>query len=244
MENVMSLLLFGLVHLLVIAAIGAMLCFLWYVVINNPDVIERLLRVAAFGAGLLAYVGAKALGISIPELMASALAVVKPLSFSFLGVVFPGLAGTFVAWFCLRLMKKDDNVAARGLVLFSAFFFTMFADTYANLAPQTASSTSVDLVLPNITFVLGIVLYTIFKYKPEASEQGHRGQSLPEMRRSLGDSIQQFREKFKFSAEPSAEKTPEEERQQPAAQHGANVAQEDRPSSAPKLSDDPVRSRK
>lgn len=241
MEKVMSLLLFGLVHLLVIAAIGAMLVFLWSVVVNNPDVIERLLRVAAFGAGLLAYVGAKALGVSIPELMASALAVVKPLSFGFLGVVFPGLAGTFVAWFCLRLMKKDDNVAARGLVLFSAFFFTMFADTYANLAPQTASSTSVDLMLPNITFVLGVVLYTIFKYKPEATGQAHRGQSLPGMRRSLGDSIQQLKEKLRFKAGPRGEETPEEERQEPTAQHGVNVAQEDRQSSAPKRSDEPVR---
>lgn len=205
MEAVMSLLLFVLVQVLVVAAIGAMIVFLYKVIINDPDVIERLLRVAAFGAGLLVYVGAKALGISIPELMISALAVAKPVSFGFLGVVFPALAGTFVAWFCLRLMRKDDDVAARGLVLFSAFFFTMFADTYANMATQ-ATSTNVDLVLPNITFVLGVVLYTIFNYKPRTTEQGHRGRSLPEVGRSLEDGLQGFRERFKFgSGKPDEE---------------------------------------
>ncbi len=199
METVMSVLLFVLVLLLVLAALGAIVVFLWYVILNDPNAIERLLRVAAFGAGLLAYVGAKALGISIPELMASALAVAAPLSFGFLGVVFPALTGTFVAWFCLRLMRKDDNVAARGLVLFSTFFFTMFADTYANMASR-ATSTSVDLLLPNITFVLGVVLYTIFKYKPGATEQGYRDQSLPRVGRSLGQSIQEFKKRLKFGA--------------------------------------------
>lgn len=226
METVMSLLLVVLVHLLVIASIGAMLFFLRYVILKNPDAVERLLRVAAFGAGLLAYVGAKALGISIPELMASSLAVAAPLSIGFLGVVFPALAGTFVAWFCLRLMHKDDNVAARGLVLFSAFFFTMFADTYAQMAPQ-ATSTSADLVLPNITFVLGVVLYTIFKYKPKTTGQGDQGQSQPGVDRSLGDSFQDFKEKFKFRASPNGKEASEEKRREPVEQPDARLVQED-----------------
>lgn len=229
MENVMSFLLVVLVHLLVIASICAMLFFLRYVILKNPDAVERLLRVAAFGAGLLAYVGAKALGISIPELMASSLAVAAPLSIGFLGVVFPALAGTFVAWFCLRLMHKDDNVAARGLVLFSAFFFTMFADTYAQMAPQ-ATSTSADLVLPNITFVLGVVLYTIFKYKPKTAEEGNWSQ--PGVGRSLGDTFQDFREKLKFRASPNGKETSEEKSQEPVGQPDARVFQEESQSNA------------
>lgn len=227
MENVMSLLLFGLVLLLVLAALCAMLVFLWHVILDNPDVIERLLRVAAFGAGLLVYVGAKALGISIPELMASALAVARPLSFGFLGVVFPALTGTFVAWSCLRLMRQDRNVAARGLILFSAFFFTMFSDTFAKLAPQAATSTSVDLMLPNITFVLGVVLYTIFKYKPETTGQGHRSQSPPDMRRGPGRSFQDLKEKFKLRARPNSKASSEEKRQEPVEQPEASFVRED-----------------
>ncbi len=219
MEVAMSFLLFVLVNLLVIAALGAMLFFLRYVILDNPDSIERLLRVAAFGAGLLTYVGAKALGVSIPELMASALAVAAPLSFGFLGVVFPALAGTFVAWFCLRLMQKDDNVAARGLVLFSAFFFTMFADTYASMATQAVTSTSVDLILPNITFVLGVVFYTIFKYQPKAAEEpGSRGGIL-------GDGIQKFKDKLKAS--PNGKVAPEGKREEPEERPDAEVIRED-----------------
>lgn len=232
MENVMSLLLVVLVHLLVIASICAMLFFLRYVILKNPDSVERLLRVAAFGSGLLAYVGAKALGVSIPELMASSLAVAAPLSVGFLGVVFPALAGTFVAWFCLRLMHKDDNVAARGLVLFSAFFFTMFADTYAQMAPQ-ATSTSADLVLPNITFVLGVVLYTIFKYKPKTA--GEENQSQPGVGRGLGDGFQGFKEKLKLRASPNGKETSEEKRQEPVEQADDRVFQEESQSNAREL---------
>lgn len=216
METVMSILLFVLVNLLVLAALCAMLFFLRYVILEKSDAVERLIRVAAFGAGLLTYVGAKTMGMSIPELMASALAVAAPLSFGFLGIVFPALAGTAVAWFCLRLMKKDDDVAARVMVLFSAFFFTMFADTYASMATQAVTSTSVDLILPNITFVLGVVFYVILNYKTEATERGHRG----------GSFVHAIKEKLTFRASLNGKEAPEEKRQEPEEQPGTTVVQQ------------------
>lgn len=222
-DTVMAYLLFGLVQFLVLAAIGVMIFFLYSVITRGSDPVEKLLRVAAFGAGLLVYVGAQALGMSIPELMGSALSVADPLGFSFLDIVFPGLAGTFVAWFCLRLMRKDDDVAARGLVLFSAFVFTMFADTYVNLAPQAVTSTSVNLMIPNITFVLGVVLYTIFKYKPRATEQGGRGQGMPEMGRRLGRTFQELGARLNIRASTNDKDVSEEKRQEP---HEQSVVQE------------------
>lgn len=228
METAMSLLLFVLVNLLVLAALGATLVFLRSVILDNPNAVEKLIRVAAFGAGLLTYIGAKTMGISIPELMTSALAVSAPLSFGFVSVVFPALAGTVVAWACLRLMKKDDNVAARVMVLFSAFFFTMFADTYASMATQAATSTSLDLMLPNITFVLGVVFYVILNFKPEAIKQGHRGGSF-------GHSLQNLKEKLTFKASSNGKEPPEEEHQEPEEQPDTMVVQEEPRSSARSL---------
>lgn len=219
-ETVMSLLLYVLVNLLVLAALGATLVFVRSVILANPNVVEKLIRVAAFGAGLLTYVGARTMGMSIPELMASALAVAAPLSFGFLGVVFPALAGTVVAGICLRLMKKDDDVAARVMVLFSAFFFTMFADTYANMAAQAWTSTSVDLILPNITFVLGVVFYVILNWKPEETKRERPGGGF-------GQGLQYLKEKLPFKASSNGKEAPEEESEEPAARRDTKMAQED-----------------
>lgn len=218
-ETAMALLLFVLVNLLVLAALGATLVFLKNVILSNPDSIEKLLRGAAFGSGLLIYVASKAMGMSIPELMGSALAVAAPLSFGFLGVVFPAVIGTFVAWYCLRLINQDDNKAARILVLFSAFFFTMFADTYASMATQAATSTSVDLILPNITFVLSVVLYTIFKYESKSAKApGNPGGFL-------GDGIQRLKDRFKAS--PNGKEASEAKLEEPEEQPGAEAVKED-----------------
>lgn len=189
METIVAYILLGLVHLLVLGAIVGMIYFLWYVITEKSDPVEKLLRVAALAAGLLIYVGAKALGISIPGLMASALAVTNPFTVGLLSVVVPAAAGTLVAWYCLRLMRRNSDVAARGLVLFSAFVFTMFADSYLALTTQ-ATSTNASLILPNITFVIGVVLYTIFEYKPG---DGDQGKDLSGMAESLGQGIRKFK---------------------------------------------------
>lgn len=151
-------------HVLVLAAIVGMAVFLVHVIKDDHDVTERLLRVVAFAAGLLSYLAAKAYGVAIPTLIASALDVTKPLTLGFFGAVIPSMAGTFVAWFCLRLMKNDHDVGKRGLVLFASFIFTMFSDSYTALATKITPEQT-GFGLPNMTFVLGIVLYIIFKYK-------------------------------------------------------------------------------
>jgi hypothetical protein len=61
-------------------------------------------------------------------------------------------------------MKKDADVGKRVALLFSAFMFTMFADVYATLAGEISASDG-KFGLPNSTFVLGVVLYTIFGYR-------------------------------------------------------------------------------
>ena len=164
MENFIAYILWILVHLLVLTALVAMVVFMMQVIKEQNNALERLLRMAAFAAGLLAYLGGRAYGISIPEMMTAALSITKPLTLGFWGVIVPSISGTLVAWFCIHLMRDSSDVAARGLVLFSSFVFTMFTDTYGAIATQVTPS-STRLAPPNITFVLGVILYTIFKYK-------------------------------------------------------------------------------
>jgi hypothetical protein len=231
METVMSYIFLGLVHLLVLASVVGMIYFLFYVITLNPTPVERLLRVAAFAAGLLIYVGAKALGITIPKLMASAIAVTNPATVGFFGVLVPGLSGTIVAWFCLRLMRQDTDVAARGLVLFATFVFTMFADSYAMMARE-ATTAAMALVLPNITFVIGVILYTIFKYKPDkpgtTSGQVPQTKNWAESIRKLGQGVQEFKaEGLKLKEGLTGTGSSAEKRPEPVEQPEGKDAQED-----------------
>ena len=164
METVMAYTFCVFTHALVLSAIIGMAVFIVHVIKDNPDHVERLLRTVAFAAGLLAYLASKAYGVAIPTLMASALDITNPLTLGFFGAVLPSLAGTFVAWFCLRLMKDNEDVGKRGLVLFASFIFTMFSDSYTTIASKISPSQS-GFGLPNMTFVLGIILYIIFKYQ-------------------------------------------------------------------------------
>ncbi|NLS80065.1 MAG: hypothetical protein GXY76_22725 [Chloroflexi bacterium] len=163
-ERIVSLILFGLIHVLAVSSIIGMVIFIVGVITGEDDGVERLLRAAAAAAGLLIYLGGRAYGLSIPDLMASALEVTKPLIKDLVSIVAPLASGSFVAFFCIQTMKRDSDIGARGIVLFSALVFTMFSDTYAVLASQ-ATPNNLALALPNITFVLGVILYSIFSYK-------------------------------------------------------------------------------
>jgi len=168
MDQVMSLILCIVVHLLVILSVAGMAYFVFYLVKDEDDVTERLLRSAAAGAGLLAYTAAKAYGLSLPATLSSSLEVTRPLSIGLWGGLLPSMGGTFVSWFALRLMHKDDDVGKRGLVLFTTFVFTMFADSYATLAGEMKPN-AFQFALPNISFVLGCVIYLLFCYKRKPS---------------------------------------------------------------------------
>ena len=153
-----------LVHVLVIATVLLIVHVCWSTVRSETERLERLLLIASIAAGFLAYSAARAIGLSIPALMASSLQTSSPFGIAALGVTFPSLAGVFVAWFCIRMMKRDHDIARRAALLLSVFIVTMFADVYVALA-EDIGLTNPKLALPNVTFVLGMVLYIIFTFK-------------------------------------------------------------------------------
>jgi hypothetical protein len=137
---------------------------LWFikgVIFDGNDSSERLTRISALVAGLLIYLVGRAFDISIPDLMASSLEQAHPVIEALLGFVVPFITGSFVSWFCIQMMRSSSEIASRGLILFSTLMFTMFVDTYATLALK-ANPGDLKFALPNITFVLGIILIRIF----------------------------------------------------------------------------------
>lgn len=100
-------------NLLIIVAVLAMIVFIGKLIVRGSGELEVAVRSMAAVAGFLIYVGSAALGISIPELMLSAVSTSSPFTFGFLGIIVPGLAGTLVAWFCLQNIQQSEVLGAR-----------------------------------------------------------------------------------------------------------------------------------
>jgi hypothetical protein len=162
-EKYMSLVLAIVIHLLVVVSIIFMTIFVFRSVFDARDSTEQLIRAGSVGTGLLTYCAARAYGFSVPDLLASAITTVGPVQFGIVGAVVPAATGAFVAGICIRMMNKNETVGRRATLLISTFMFTMFADVYATLAGDISGNAG-RYGLPNAAFVLGLMLWTIFRY--------------------------------------------------------------------------------
>jgi len=130
--------------------------------------VEVVIRIVAALTGFLIYFGSTAVGLSIPSLMLQAISTTHPASIGVFGGVAPAAAGIIVAWYCLRTLKKSEELGLRLLVLLSTFIIVLFGDVYvASLANKELSPQGLNVsLLPNLTFTIGICLYIIFRYLP------------------------------------------------------------------------------
>jgi hypothetical protein len=56
-------------------------------------------------------------------------------------------------------MKKDDDIATRVFIFFGTLVIAMFGDAYATTTEDKSR------LLPNISFVLSVIMYAILRYK-------------------------------------------------------------------------------
>jgi hypothetical protein len=159
-----------LLHLtLLLAAVGQL--FLIATIINalSPRESEKFMRGLSAAAGFLIYVGAKAIGISIPDLLFRGLAISYPITIGLLGILFPAIIGYVLAWYVTRHLNSTDamkNVLAmRALTMIVTLVFFLYCDAYLATYGDR-NEKDVVLLLPNLTFVLSVLLYTVFKYHP------------------------------------------------------------------------------
>lgn len=142
---------------------------------------EKLMRSLAAAAGLLIYVGSKSLGVSIPGLMFESLETTVPISVGLLGVAIPSMGGLLIAWYVVRFLNSADAVrnvvGMRVLSLVMTFVFFLYCDSYVATYGKEKSPELVYL-LPNLTFVLSVLLYSIFKYHPEGTARIHREEEV------------------------------------------------------------------
>jgi hypothetical protein len=156
---------------LVMFALAAMLVR-W----SAPTHREQALRALAFCCGLLTVFGAKAVGVSITDLLARSLAEGTPFVLGFVGILLPGAVGAFLGWYFVRVAQRRENIGIRVLIFAAVLAITQFADVYATaIQSQGLDSPPSPQMAPNIAFVVGLCMYIILTYDPE-SQETPRGQ--------------------------------------------------------------------
>lgn len=167
----------ALVHLvLFLAAIGQILLVFVIITRFSSDMQEVIMRALAAACGLLIYIGSKTFGLSIPDLAFQALSTSFPVAIGLVGLVIPSFIGVLVAWYVISYLNSRNVlrkiVGMRVLTLMMTFVFFLYCDSYmATLAPERKGE--LTYLLPNIVFVLSVLLYAIFKYHPTPVGNDH-----------------------------------------------------------------------
>ena len=158
-----------LVHVTLLLAGVGMVVLIISIISSTHTSAERFMRALSAASGFIIYVGAKAVGISLPDLMFRGLSISFPVAVGILGICIPAAAGYFTAWYVIwHLNSKDTQknaVAMRLLTIVVTFIFFLYSDSYLATYGEQADQ-KIVLLLPNLTFVLTILLYAIFRFHP------------------------------------------------------------------------------
>lgn len=152
---------------LLVASFALFMWALFIVVYRTRNPIERAIRALAMFAGAMVVIAAQASGASYADFIVDSLGGVKPLTFGLAGVVMPGVAGGMLAWYMVRAAVVSEVRAVRLL----AFVGMLAGVQYLTLYGVSLGEKGFELsaaALPNMAFVIGIALYVMFQYDPEA----------------------------------------------------------------------------
>jgi len=157
-----------LTHIIIVLGMGGMFWFIYYMIREEPLNLEKVIRLLSAVTGFLIYFGARATGMSIPNLMMSSIRTTGGVGFFFSAIIIPAGAGTLVSWYCLRSLKRSDDIASRLVTLIASFVLVMFTDVYATTFVDSPGPKYVATTLvPNLTFTIGLSLYVILKFLPK-----------------------------------------------------------------------------
>jgi len=158
-----------LTHLLIIIGIISMLIFIFKLISKEYDRDHRegFILLATVMFSLFVYFAAVGFNLSIPDLLFDAMRSTDYASFSLLlGSAISMAVGTILAWYIIIQIKKHDVFAMRTATMFSVFMLLLFGEVYFKALGETTSSAFNQALLPNVSFVIGMLGYIIFNYKP------------------------------------------------------------------------------
>ena len=91
------------------------------------------------------------------------------ITFFLVNTILPAIIGFIAANYCINSLKQGKNVAMRIIVLLVLLLISQFIDVYVTAARQNGLLYSNEL-LPNISFILAVIFYIIFRYPSEETK--------------------------------------------------------------------------
>jgi hypothetical protein len=172
---VMAAIFHALVHLVLVgAAFCQLLLVLWVIGPLAPRRAENVMRAAAAVAGLVLYLGAKAIGVSVPAFLLQAMTMSGAYLTGLLGTLIPAAVGFLLAWYVTGYLgsrdARRDDIGMRVMVLTLVITFFLYTDLYV-ASLDVASAAGLSLLLPNITFTLSVLLYAVLRFHPLQQEE-------------------------------------------------------------------------
>lgn len=145
--------------LMILAAIVGMFILIGKIILYTRDPFEKTMRLISFSGGVLIFVGARGMGLNIPELMLGSMDSTD-LIVGFLSSIAPALIGAFLTYYLFRVISKnrDKNQLIYFLILLATFIILVFSDLFIQNIFAKESTLGI-----NVSFVVGIILTLLFK---------------------------------------------------------------------------------
>src|SRR5256885_490771 len=178
-------------HVLLIGSMGSFILAIVADAIADPDRRERVLRIAALAGGALVVLGAQSAGVTYAAFIVDALAGTHGPSTAaaLAATVIPALGGIGLGSFLVRTYKRSTRIGARVLGFVGMLSATAFVGIYAE-ATQTRGVMLGASALPNVSFVVGVILTIVFAFDPDLAAEQSR---MAEVRRLFGGGATAFR---------------------------------------------------
>lgn len=159
---------FGLLsHATIILGVVAQFYIICLAISRADNSLERIVRTTALTTGLLIFFGAKALDMSLSDLLLLGITQYSPVKFGFYGIVVPSFLGYFLAWYFIRQIKKSTDLTTRIMILTGVFTVLQFSEVYLK-AMGIGGIPLNKSVVPNLVFTISIGLYVTLKYEHTA----------------------------------------------------------------------------
>lgn len=151
------------------------------IVIREEDVGEKAIRAIALVGGAITALAAEVSGVGYANFIVDALAGGGPTAaiVKLLAVVIPGGIGAVLAWYLVRVAKRDAPKGVRLLCFLGMLIAVGFIEIYAK-ATETRGVFIKAAALPNAAFLVGTILMLVvqvdsLKTGPSDGAGGPRG---------------------------------------------------------------------